>query len=206
MIKENLADLFLFEDIKQFNKRLSLVAPTLAESLEKALTPNLQLKVYRLLLKEQVSLGDVVTIATALVDSAEVTKDPILLTSDVRCALQRVLVKQVLGEREELAAYSLDEKLEQTLQSALNQAMQAGKVALDSFPVAPNLLSQFQRAMPQVKEQMQRQGYQPVLVVLPQLRPLLARYARTFTQGSLVVLSYNEIPEQIRVNVLGTLG
>ena len=93
-----------------------------------------------------------------------------------------------------------------TLQSALNQAMQAGKVALDSFPVAPNLLSQFQRAMPQVKEQMQRQGYQPVLVVLPQLRPLLARYARTFTQGSLVVLSYNEIPEQIRVNVLGTLG
>ncbi len=206
VIKENLADLFLFEDIKQFNKRLSQVAPTLAESLEKALTPNLQLKVYRLLLKEQVSLGDVVTIATALVDSAEVTKDPILLTSDVRCALQRVLVKQVLGEREELAAYSLDEKLEQTLQSALNQAMQAGKVALDSFPVAPNLLSQFQRAMPQVKDQMQRQGYQPVLVVLPQLRPLLARYARTFTQGSLVVLSYNEIPEQIRVNVLGTLG
>jgi flagellar biosynthesis protein FlhA len=206
VIKENLADLFLFEDIKQFNKRLAHVAPTLAESLEKALTPNLQLKVYRLLLKEQVSLGDVVTIATALVDSAEVTKDPILLTSDVRCALQRVLVKQVLGEREELAAYSLDEKLEQTLQSALNQAMQAGKVTLDSFPVAPNLLSQFQRAMPQVKEQMQRQGYQPVLVVLPQLRPLLARYARTFTQGSLVVLSYNEIPEQIRVNVLGTLG
>ncbi|MDR7121122.1 flagellar biosynthesis protein FlhA [Rheinheimera soli] len=206
VIKENLADLFLFEDIKQFNKRLAVVAPTLAESLEKALTPNLQLKVYRLLLKEQVSVGDVVTIATALVDSAEVTKDPILLTSDVRCALQRVLVKQVLGEREELAAYSLDEKLEQTLQSALNQAMQAGKVALDSFPVAPNLLSQFQRAMPQVKEQMQRQGYQPVLVVLPQLRPLLARYARTFTQGSLVVLSYNEIPEQIRVNVLGTLG
>lgn len=206
LIREHLSELFVFEDVKQLHKRLAQVAPGLAEQLEKTVTANLQLKVYRQLLKEQVSLGDVVTIATALLDSAEVTKDPILLTSDVRCALQRVLVSQVLGDREELAAYSLDEKLEQTLQSALNQAMQAGKVALDSFPVAPNLLSQFQRAMPQIKDQMQRQGVTPVLVVLPQLRPLLARYARSFTQGSLVVLSYNEIPEQVRVNVVGALG
>lgn len=206
LIREHLAELFVFEDVKQLQKRLSQVAPGLAEQLEKTVSANLQLKVYRQLLKEQVSLGDVVTIATALLDSAEVTKDPILLTSDVRYALQRVLVSQVLGDRDELAAYSLDEKLEQTLQSALNQAMQAGKVALDSFPVAPNLLSQFQQAMPKIKEQMQRQGVTPVLVVLPQLRPLLARYARSFTQGSLVVLSYNEIPEQVRVNVVGALG
>lgn len=206
VVKENLAELFVFEDIKQLNKRLAQVSPTLAENLDKVLSANLQLKVFRLLLKDQVTLGDVVTIATALVDSAEVTKDPILLVSDVRCALQRVLVQQVIGDHEELGAFSLDEKLEQTLQSALNQAMQSGKVALDSFPIAPNLLSQFQQAMPQVKDKMQRLGYQPVLVVLPQLRPLLARYARTFTQGSLVVLSYNEIPETVRVNVLGTLG
>ncbi|WP_419571429.1 flagellar biosynthesis protein FlhA [Rheinheimera sp.] len=206
VVKEQLAELFIFEDVKQFQKRLAQVAPTLAEALEKALLPNLQLKVLRLLLKEQVSLADVVTIATALVDSAEVTKDPILLVSDVRCALKAMLVQQVLGERDELAVYSLDDKLEQTLQSALNQAMQAGKVSLDSFPVAPNLLSQFQRLMPQIREQMQRLGYHPVLVVLPQLRPLLARYAQSFTQGNLVVLSYNEVPDQVRVNVIGTLG
>jgi len=42
--------------------------------------------------------------------------------------------------------------------------------------------------------------------VIPQLRPLLARYARTFTQNSLAVLSYNEIPENLRVNVIGALG
>lgn len=206
VIKESLADLFVFEDVKQFHKRLSAVAPALAENLDKALTANLQLKVFRSLLREQVSVNDVITIATTLVDSAEVTKDPILLTSDVRCALQRALIRQVIGEREELAAYTLEEKLEQTLQAALNQAMQTGKVALDSFPVAPNLLSQFQRAMPLVKEQMQRMGYTPALVVVPQLRPLLARYARTFTNNGLVVLSYNEVPEDIRVNVLGALG
>ncbi|MDX3774299.1 flagellar biosynthesis protein FlhA [Chromatiaceae bacterium AAb-1] len=206
MVKEYLADLFTYEDVKQFNKRLSAIAPALAEALDKALTSNIQLKVFRALLREQVSISDVVTIASTLVDSSDVTKDPVLLTSDVRCALQRALVRQVIGDREELAAYTLDEKLEQTLQAALNQAMQTGKVALDSFPVAPNLLSQFQRAMPVVKEQMQNMGVTPALVVVPQLRPLLARYARTFTQNSLVVLSYNEVPEDIRVNVIGALG
>lgn len=206
LIKEHLSELFVYEDVKQLNKRLANVAPVLAEALDKALSATVQLKVYRLLLREQVSLGDILTIASTLLDSSEVTKDPLLLTSDVRCALQRALVRQISGDKDELAAFTLDEKLEQTLQSALNQAMQAGKVTLDSFPVAPNLLSQFQRNMPLICSQMQQQGHTPALVVIPQLRPLLARYARTFTQNSLAVLSYNEIPENLRVNVIGALG
>jgi flagellar biosynthesis protein FlhA len=206
LIKEHLSELFVYEDVKQLNKRLANVAPVLAEALDKALSATVQLKVYRLLLREQVSLGDILTIASTLLDSSEVTKDPLLLTSDVRCALQRALVRQISGDKDELAAFTLDEKLEQTLQSALNQAMQAGKVTLDSFPVAPNLLSQFQRNMPLICSQMQQQGHTPALVVIPQLRPLLARYARTFTQTSLAVLSYNEIPENLRVNVIGALG
>ena len=48
-------------------------------------------------------------------------------------------------------------------------------------------------------------SYAPVLVVMPQLRPLIARYARSFSKG-LKVLSYNEIPEDLRVEVIGTLG
>ncbi|GAA0561472.1 flagellar biosynthesis protein FlhA [Rheinheimera aquimaris] len=206
LIKEHLSELFVYEDVKQLNKRLANVAPVLAEALDKALSATVQLKVYRLLLREQVSLGDILTIASTLLDSSEVTKDPLLLTSDVRCALQRALVRQISGDKDELAAFTLDEKLEQTLQSALNQAMQTGKVTLDSFPVAPNLLSQFQRNMPLICSQMQQQGHTPALVVIPQLRPLLARYARTFTQNSLAVLSYNEIPENLRVNVIGALG
>jgi flagellar biosynthesis protein FlhA len=206
IIKENLSDFFTYEDVKQFNKRTSAVAPGLAEAIEKTLSPNLELKVLRGLLREQISISDVVTIATTLIDSVDITKDPLLLISDVRCALQRALVSQMIKDGNELAAYSLDEKLEQTLQSSLNQAMQNGKVSLDSFPVAPNLLAQFQRAMPMCKENMLKLGLTPVLVVVPQLRPLLARYARTFTQNSLSVLSYNEIPDQVRVNVIGTLG
>ena len=206
VIKEHLDELFGYEDIQRLNERLKEISPGLAEALEKALPINLQLKVMRLLLREHVALGDIVTIAGTLIDSVEVTKDPILLASDVRCALQRVLVKQVMGERDELAVYSLDEKLEQTMQSSLDQAMQSGKVALDSFPVDPNLLGQFQRTMPAIMDDMKSKGITPVLIVIPQLRPLLARYARSFTKGNLSVLSYNEVPDNVRVNIIGSLG
>ncbi len=206
VIKAHLDELFQYEDVRHFNERLKEIAPGLADALEKAVSSNLQLKVYRALLREQVPLRDVMTIANSLIDSIDVTKDPILLTADVRCALQRALVRQLMGERDELSAYSLDEKLEQTLLSSLSQAMQSGKIALDSFPIAPNLLTQFQRMMPKIQADMQRAGTPPVLVANPQLRPLLARYAKSFTQSSLTVLSYNEIPDSVRVNVLGAIG
>jgi flagellar biosynthesis protein FlhA len=56
-----------------------------------------------------------------------------------------------------------------------------------------------------VREQMKQQGAAPLLLVMPQIRPLLARYARLFAPG-LAVLSYNEIPEARDVSIIGSLG
>ena len=84
-------------------------------------------------------------------------------------------------------------------------AQQAGPVSLDNIPVEPSLLNQLQNTMPVVKEKLRKDGHPPILTVMPQLRPLLARYARVFSPG-LHVLSQNEIPERVGVNILGTLG
>jgi len=115
------------------------------------------------------------------------TKDPVLLASDVRCALKRQIVRQAIGNRDVLATFTLDDRLEQTLLAAMNQSQQQGKIQLDSFPVDPQLLAQLQQNMPLVKEQLQQQGHAPVLVVMPQLRPLMARYARSFSKGAMLM-------------------
>ena len=47
-------------------------------------------------------------------------------------------------------------------------------------------------------------GKDPVLLVPPQLRPLLARYARLFAPG-LHVLSYNEVPDELELKIMGAL-
>ncbi len=59
--------------------------------------------------------------------------------------------------------------------------------------------------MPAIREQMKKGGAPPLLLVMPQIRPLLSRYARLFAPG-LNVLSYNEIPEQRNVSIVGSLG
>ncbi|MGL5949683.1 MAG: FHIPEP family type III secretion protein, partial [Aeromonas sp.] len=206
ILREQLDGLFGHEEVGKLGQYLAAQSPRLSEELNLALSQMEQLRVFRQLLKEQISLTDIRTIATTLLDSSEVTKDPVLLSSDVRCALKRQIVKQAIGSRDMLATFTLDDRLEQTLLAALNAAQQqGGKVQLDSFPVDPQLLAQLQQNMPLVKEQLQQKGYAPVLVVMPQLRPLMARYARSFAKG-LKVLSYNEIPEDLRVEVIGSLG
>ncbi|WP_158784501.1 flagellar biosynthesis protein FlhA [Pantoea sp. BAV 3049] len=202
--REHLPELFNFDDITPLNQRLSAVAPRLAEELNIALNYSQQLKVYRLLLQEQVSLKDIATIGTTLVESAALTKDAILLASDVRFALRRALVAAIAPDNKPLSAYTLDNELETLLLGSLSQAQQAGKVSLDSFPVDPNILTQLQSTLPVVLEQLKAQSLTPVLLVTPQLRPLIARYSRLFAAG-LHILSYNEVPDEVDLRIVGTV-
>ncbi|EII3295665.1 flagellar biosynthesis protein FlhA [Vibrio parahaemolyticus] len=205
IMKTNLAELFTHDDVEAMTQRLTQQAPKLAEALAAELNPAQQLKVYRQLLLDQVPLKDIRTIANTMLESSENTKDPILLAADVRCALKRTLVNLIAGQKPEINVYALSDELEQMLLTSLQQAQASGTVVLDSFPIEPNILGQFQQNLPLIRQQLKQQGLPPILLVMPQLRPLLARYARTFTQG-LAVLSYNEIPENKQINVVGNLG
>ncbi|NAH72892.1 flagellar biosynthesis protein FlhA [Escherichia coli] len=203
IVRSYIPELFNYDDITQLHNRLSSMAPRLAEDLSAALSYSQLLKVYRTLLTEGVSLRDIVTIATVLVASSAVTKDHILLAADVRLALRRSITHPFV-RKQELTVYTLNNELENLLTNVVNQAQQGGKVMLDSVPVDPNMLNQFQNTMPQVKEQMKAAGKDPVLLVPPQLRPLLARYARLFAPG-LHVLSYNEVPDELELKIMGAL-
>ncbi|WP_271411254.1 flagellar biosynthesis protein FlhA [Pseudomonas sp. Q1-7] len=205
VIRENLPDIFKHDDVEHLMQRLALQAPKLAESLKTQLNYAQQHRVFRQLLQEEVPLKDIVSIASALLEGSESTKDPVLLASDVRYALRRSIVSRIAGDRSEIAVFILENALENTLLGALSIAQQAGPVSLDNIPVEPALLNQLQNAMPVVKEKLRKEGHPPILTVMPQLRPLLARYARVFSPG-LHVLSQNEIPEKVGVNILGTLG
>ena len=205
LVRDHMPELLRHEDVPALIERLAQQAPKLAAALEKALTHSQLLKVFRLLVAENVSLKDIVQIATTLLESSETTKDPILLAAEVRCALRRQIVAQLVGHSAEMKAFNLSSELENMLLGSLNQASQGGRVALDNYPVDPHLLSQLQVNMPVVREQMKHQGTTPLLVVTPQIRPLLSRYARLFAPG-LNVLSYNEIPEQREISIIGSLG
>ena len=205
--RDYMAELFRHEDVPALMERLTALSPKLAGALDKALTHTQLLRVFRVLLAENVSLKDIVVIATTLLDSSETTKDPILLAAEVRCALRRQIVSGLYGKKKDMPAFNLSGELENMLLGSLNQARQnnGGKVVLDNYPIDPQLLQQLQLNMPVAREQMKQHHTPPLLLVLPQIRPLLARYARLFAPG-LHVLSYNEIPENREVSIIGTVG
>ena len=207
VVRDHLHELFRHEDVPALIERLTALSPKLADALGKALNHTQLLRVFRVLLAEGVSLKDIVVIGTTLLDASETTKDPILLAAEVRCALRRQIVSSLFGKKKDMPAFNLSAELENMLLGSLNQARQSGggKVALDNYPIDPQLLSQLQVNMPVAREQMKGQHTPPLLLVLPQVRPLLARYAKLFAPG-LHVLSYNEIPENREVSIVGTVG
>ncbi|WP_175885479.1 flagellar biosynthesis protein FlhA [Burkholderia sp. BCC0044] len=206
LMRENLPELFSYDNVTALIDRLTSIAPALADALGKSLTHSQLRKVFRALLTEHVSIKDIESVAATLVDAAETTKDPLLLVAEVRCALRRQIVAGLGIQQAALKGFSLTAELENILLGALSRAEQSGtRAPLDNFPVEPNVLSQLQTHMPAVVEQMKQMGTAPVLMVVPRIRPMLARYARLFSPG-LTVLSYNEIPENKEVSIVGSLG
>ncbi|XNM61404.1 hypothetical protein ACLK1T_06035 [Escherichia coli] len=83
----------------------------------------------------------------------------------------------------------------------MNQAQQGGKVMLDSVPVDPNMLNQFQSTMPQVKEQMKAAG-RPGAAGATAAAPFAGALCKVVCAG-LHVLSYNEVPDELELKIMG---
>ncbi|NMV23077.1 flagellar biosynthesis protein FlhA, partial [Vibrio parahaemolyticus] len=79
------------------------------------------------------------------------------------------LVNLIAGQKNELNVYALSDELEQMLLTSLQQAQSSGTVTLDSFPIEPNILGQFQQHLPLIRQQLKQQGLPPILLVMPQL-------------------------------------
>jgi len=202
---EHLDGIFNYDDVKALNKRLSYEHPELAESLSNTLTPNLQMMVIRQLLAEQVPIINIRTIANTLIESGDKIKDPILLSSNIRVALKRTILNLVSPNSKALNVFTLGGQVEQDIKAGITLAQQNDpNTPLDGVPLAPELLQKFQNRMPSIVQTMQAQGMTPVLLVTPMARPIVSKLARAFAKG-LIILSFNEIPNEYQINPLGQI-
>ncbi|KLV06625.1 flagellar biosynthesis protein FlhA [Photobacterium aquae] len=205
VINDHIEDILGPDEVNGILERLNSLNGKLSDDLQQKLTNQQLLRVFRQLTVDGVPLTDMVTIANSLVESAELTKDPILLAADVRCVLRRVILNNLVGARLDIPALTLSAELENILLGALSQAQSGGHVQLDGFTLEPGVIEKLQRSLPEALDNMRLNGYPALLLVMPQLRPLLARYARICARG-LHVLSFNEIPDNRSISVVGHLG
>ncbi len=198
LMKQHAHELLGYEDVQQMLDRLATTSPSLAKDLVPDTLPLATVtRVLQNLLREGVPVRDFRSIAEAMLEHGQTTKDVQQLTEQVRASLGRVIVQQAAGNTEPVPLITLDPALEQML---LQSVCDGGGVGVE-----PGLMERIQHTLEQWTQQQESQGEPAILVVNPDLRPWMARMLRGQIRG-LHVLAYTEIPEHKAVRVIASVG
>ncbi|MBM4245001.1 MAG: flagellar biosynthesis protein FlhA [Deltaproteobacteria bacterium] len=200
LIRRHAADLLGRQDVQVLLDALAKTHPKPVEELVPQLlgVGGVQ-KVLQNLLRENVSVRDLLTVIEALADHAPTTKDPQALTEQVRQALSRSIVQRYLGPDRVLHVMTLAPTLERTIGDAVHRTEEGATLALE-----PALAQRLLAKLAEVAEPFALQGRQPVLLCSTGIRGHLRRFLERFLP-SLVLLAPAEIPPTVRLQSLGVV-
>ena len=157
-------------------------------------------KVLQNLLREQVSIRDLLTIVETLADYAPITKNTDILTEYVRQRLARTIDKQYATTEGEMAVVTLDSEIEELISNAVQHTEHESYISLEPAK-AQRILTQINKAL----ERFTSMNYQPIVLCSPGIRPHLKKLTERFLP-TLVVLSHNEIDKRYRLKSLGVIS
>jgi flagellar biosynthesis protein FlhA len=200
ILRSHAHEIFGYEEAQQLLENLSKIAPKLVEDLvPKTLELGVVVKVLQNLLRENVPVRDMRSIAETLAEFGSKSQDPDVLTSAVRAALGRAIVQEINGIEQELAVITLEPDLERLLQQSLQTAGDQGA------GIEPGLAEQMYKSLEESAQKLEMEGHTAILLVSSFIRPWLSRFVRHSISG-LHVLAYNEIPEDRQIKVVSTVG
>ncbi|PXX47928.1 MULTISPECIES: flagellar biosynthesis protein FlhA [Aquitalea] len=198
LLQTHAAELLGREEVQALIDHQAKESPKLVEDLVPKIVPiGILQKVLQQLLTDGIHIRDFRTILETLADHIGTTQDVDDLTSSVRTALARVIVQQLFPGETELPLMTLDPALENVLSQAVNSKTGGG--------LEPGLAENLLSSAAQQAEQVEIQGYNPVLLTPPGLRPLLARFLRR-ALPQLRVISHNEVPDNKSIRIIAVIG
>jgi flagellar biosynthesis protein FlhA len=156
-------------------------------------------KVLQNLLREQVSIRDLLTIFECLADEATRTKDPELLTESVRKALARGISARYKTDMGNVPVISLEPRLEELIANSLLQTEQGVQLVMD-----PRVASAMIEGIASTIERHPEIASQPILLTSPTARRHIFKLTHRFIP-QLVVLSHNELSSDTRVSNVGVV-
>lgn len=169
------------------------------ELIPKLMTVGEVQKVLANLLKESVSIRDMVTILETLADYAPVTHDTDMLTEYVRQALGRAISKKFFTENRS-NVITLDPKLEQIIMDSLQKTETGSYLTLE-----PNVTNTILTSLSKQVQKLIQLGQQPIVLASPVVRLYFKKLADQGVPG-LVVLSYNELDPNLEIQSIGVIS
>ncbi|MCK4412079.1 MAG: flagellar biosynthesis protein FlhA [Candidatus Eisenbacteria sp.] len=201
VVRTHAGELLTRQDVQVLIDAVKATHPALVEELiPNLLTLSGVQQVLKRLLREQVSIRDLVTILEVLADTVPAVKDLDALVERCREALGRTLVRPYRDERGRLSVVTLDPKLEQRLSESIVPAQEGRQqLLLDS--------ARSQRLVAGISEAVQTAlavAQHPILLCSEYLRPHLRDFIARFIP-QIVVLSYPEVTQAATVQTVATV-
>ena len=200
VIRDNLHELLSRQDVQMLIDNLKESNPVLVDELvPKLMSIGDVQKVLSNLLKEGISIRDLVTILETLADYATVTRDIDLLTEYSRQALRRA-ISQKFFDGDINTVITLDPELEQAIMSNVQNTEQGSYIALD-----PSTTQKIFESLQSQVQKLTSMGLQPIILTSPIVRIYFKRLVEQ-TIPDLVVLSYNELEPTTDIQSIGMVS
>jgi flagellar biosynthesis protein FlhA len=200
VIKQHAAEMLTRQDVQTLIDNVKRdYAAVVEDLLPNTLTIGEVQRVLQNLLRERVSIRDLVTILETLATYGKATRDIDLLTEYVRRALARQICSQYKSADNTLQVITVAPQLEQELVASLQQTEQGTMLVLD-----PERATWLLQRIAQEMERVAMAGVQPVVLCSSRLRLPFRRFVER-SLPTLAVLSFSEIAAGIEVRSVGLL-
>ena len=184
VVKLNAPTLLGRQELSSMLDEVAKSAPAVVNEVKELLTLGEIHKVIQNLLKEQVSIRDLITVLEALCDAAPRSKDITFLTEKTRQALARQITASQLSKDRQIHVMTLSPEIEQ--------------VILDSKTLDIEFEKKLAASALKMAAEIQAKGFKPVLLCMEQSRPIVKRAV-----PQLCVMSVLELADGVKKELYG---
>lgn len=201
VIKMNLHELLTRQNVQTLINTVKETNPALIDELVPKLVNIGEIqKILMNLLREGISIRDLVTIFEAIADNAASNRDPEILTEYVRQALKRAISAKYFDKSQANHVITLDPAIEQLIMESVKHTEQGSY-----FTISPDDVQKIITATKNEATKLISSGRIPIILTSPIVRTYYKRLIGD-ELSDLVVLSFNEIDVNAELQSVGMVS
>jgi len=198
IVKSHVEELLGRQEVQAIVDSLAASYPKIVEDLVPKIVPlgTLQ-KVLQRLLKERVSIRDMLLIIETLADYVPITKNIDILTGYVRQSLARTITRQYQDRENTIHVIMVSPEIEDILSRSVQHTEYESFVSPD-----PGLVRNFIESAHKLMDRFTSKGIPPIILCSANTRIHLRKIMERFFPN-IIVLSHNEITPHVNITSLG---
>ncbi len=200
VIRSHISELLTRQDTQNLINNLKESNPSVVEELTPKLLGLGEIqKVLQNLLKEGISIRDLLTIFETLADYSATTRDTDVLTEYCRQALKRAISAKYFMTGETTSVVTLDPNIEQEIMGSVKQTEQGAYLTL-----APDRTKAIIAATEAELKKLDDMGRNQIVITSPIVRIYFKKLTEDYF-NEIIVVSYNEVENDVELQSVGMI-